>query len=78
MSARARRAMISGLQPAGLAEALEGFARFRAARAAMGEWGRGTWAVQGARLTLTRTIPGRSRRSLARHFRGMTVAHMVT
>jgi DNA-binding transcriptional ArsR family regulator len=47
------RAEVSGLQPGGLAEDLEGFARFRAARAAMGEWGHGTWAVQRARLTLT-------------------------
>ena len=52
------RAEVSGLQPGGLAEDLEGFARFRAARAAMGEWGHGTWAVQGARLTLTREEAG--------------------
>jgi DNA-binding transcriptional ArsR family regulator len=48
------QAEVSGLQPGGLAEDLEGFGRFRAARQAMGEWGRGTWAVQRARLTLTR------------------------
>jgi DNA-binding transcriptional ArsR family regulator len=48
------QAEVSGLQPPGLAEDLEGFARFRAARQAMGEWGRGTWALQRARLTLTR------------------------
>jgi DNA-binding transcriptional ArsR family regulator len=47
-------AEISGLQPTGLAEDLEGFGRFRAARGDMGEWGRGTWALQRARLTLTR------------------------
>ena len=52
------QAEVSGLQPAGLAEDLEGFARFRAARLAMGEWGRGTWAVQRARLTLTREEAG--------------------
>jgi DNA-binding transcriptional ArsR family regulator len=48
------QAEISGLQPTGLAEDLEGFGRFRAARGDMGEWGRGTWALQRARLTLTR------------------------
>jgi DNA-binding transcriptional ArsR family regulator len=53
------RAEVSGLQPAGLAEDLEGFGRFRAARQDMGEWGRGTWAVQRARLTLTREEAGR-------------------
>jgi len=44
------------LRPLRLAEDLEGFERFRTARGAgaMGEWGRGTWAVQRARLTLTR------------------------
>jgi DNA-binding transcriptional ArsR family regulator len=52
------QAEVSGLQPAGLAEDLEGFGRFRAAREAMGEWGRGTWAVQRARLTLTREEAG--------------------
>jgi DNA-binding transcriptional ArsR family regulator len=52
------QAEVSGLQPGGLAEDLEGFARFRAARAAMGEWGHGTWAVQGARFTLTREEAG--------------------
>ncbi len=53
------QAEVSGLQPGGLAEDLEGFGRFRAARGAMGEWGRGTWAVQRARLTLTREEAGR-------------------
>jgi DNA-binding transcriptional ArsR family regulator len=53
------QAEVSGLQLPGLAEDLEGFTRFRAARAAMGEWGRGTWAVQRARLTLTREEAGR-------------------
>ena len=48
------RAEVSGLQPPGLAEDLAGFGRFRAARGAMGEWGRGTWALQRARLALTR------------------------
>ena len=48
------QAEVSGLQPPGLAEDLEGFARFRATRQDMGAWGRGTWAVQRARLTLTR------------------------
>jgi DNA-binding transcriptional ArsR family regulator len=48
------QAEVSGLLRPGLAEDLEGFQRFRAARAAMGEWGRGTWVVQRARLTLTR------------------------
>ena len=47
------QAEASGLQHAGLTEDLEGFARFRAARQDMGEWGRGTWAMQRARLTLT-------------------------
>jgi DNA-binding transcriptional ArsR family regulator len=42
------------LRPMGLAEAMEGFERFRAARKAMGEWGHGTWVVQRAKLTLTR------------------------
>ncbi len=53
------QAEISGLQPAGLAGDLEGFGRFRAARKDMGEWSRGTWAVQRARLTLTREEAGR-------------------
>jgi DNA-binding transcriptional ArsR family regulator len=48
------QAEASGLRPPSLAEDLEGFERFRAARGAMGEWGRGTWVVQRARLTLTR------------------------
>ena len=52
------QAEMSGLRPTGWADALEGFARFRAARPAMGEWGRGTWAGQRARLTLTREEAG--------------------
>jgi DNA-binding transcriptional ArsR family regulator len=48
------QAEASGLLRPSLAEDLEGFERFRAARGAMGEWGRGTWVVQRARLTLTR------------------------
>ncbi len=52
------QAEASGLGPPGLAEELEGFRRFRAAREAMGDWGRGTWAVQRARLTLTREEAG--------------------
>jgi DNA-binding transcriptional ArsR family regulator len=50
------RAEASGLRP--LAADLEGLERFRAARAAMGEWGRGTWAVMRTRLTLTREQAG--------------------
>ena len=46
------RAEASGLRP--MAEDLEDFERFRAAREAMGEWGRGTWAVQRTTLRLTR------------------------
>jgi DNA-binding transcriptional ArsR family regulator len=48
------QAEVSGLQPGGLAEDLEGFERFRAARQAMGEWGRGTWVRGRTALTLTR------------------------
>jgi DNA-binding transcriptional ArsR family regulator len=48
------QAEVSGLRPTAWADALEGFERFRAARGAMGEWGRGTWAVQRAGFTLTR------------------------
>jgi DNA-binding transcriptional ArsR family regulator len=48
------QAEVSGLQPAGWADALEGFERFRAARGAMGEWGRGTWVRGRTALTLTR------------------------
>ena len=48
------QAEASGLRPPSLREDLEGFERFRAASGAMGEWGRGTWVVQRARLTLTR------------------------
>jgi DNA-binding transcriptional ArsR family regulator len=48
------QAEMSGLHGPSLAKELEGFQRFRAAREAMGEWGRGTWVVQRARLTLTR------------------------
>jgi DNA-binding transcriptional ArsR family regulator len=46
------RAEASGLRP--LAGDLEDFERFRALRETMGEWGRGTWTAQRARLTLTR------------------------
>ena len=53
------QAEVSGLQPSGWAEDLEGFGRFRAGRGDMGEWGRGTWALQRARLTLTREEAGR-------------------
>ena len=52
------QAEVSGRHRPSLAEDLEGFQRFRAAREAMGEWGRGTWAVQRARLTLTREEAG--------------------
>lgn len=48
------QAEVSGLHRSRLAEDLEGFQRFRSAREAMGEWGHGTWAVQRARLRLTR------------------------
>jgi DNA-binding transcriptional ArsR family regulator len=48
------QAEASGLLPPGLSDELAGFERFRAARGAMGEWSRGTWAVQRARLMLTR------------------------
>ena len=48
------RAEVSGLRPEGWADALEGFERFRAAREAMGEWGRGTWVRGRTALTLTR------------------------
>jgi DNA-binding transcriptional ArsR family regulator len=48
------QAEASGFRSSPMAEALEGFERFRAAREAMGEWGRGTWAVLRTRLTLTR------------------------
>jgi DNA-binding transcriptional ArsR family regulator len=47
------QAEASGLHPRPLADALEGFERFRAARGSMGEWGRGTWVVGRTRLTLT-------------------------
>ncbi|HEX6521496.1 MAG TPA: helix-turn-helix domain-containing protein [Streptosporangiaceae bacterium] len=52
------QAEASGLRPGALADDLEGFGRFKAAREAMGEWGHGTWAVQRARLTLTREEAG--------------------
>ena len=52
------QAEVSGLHRPSLAQDLEGFQRFRAAREAMGKWGRGTWAVQRARLTLTRQEAG--------------------
>ena len=48
------QAEVSALQPSGWAEDLEGFGRFRAARQAMGEWGRGTWVSGRTTLTLTR------------------------
>ncbi|HEY6296710.1 MAG TPA: helix-turn-helix domain-containing protein [Streptosporangiaceae bacterium] len=48
------QAEAAGLHPQALAEELQGFERFRAARGTMGEWGRGTWAVMRSRLTLTR------------------------
>jgi hypothetical protein len=44
----------SGLRPTAWADAVEGFSRFRAARQAMGEWGRGTWVRGRTTLTLTR------------------------
>jgi DNA-binding transcriptional ArsR family regulator len=46
------QAEASGIRP--MADDLEDFERFRAACEAMGEWGRGTWAVQRATLTLDR------------------------
>jgi DNA-binding transcriptional ArsR family regulator len=52
------QAELSGLQRPGLAKDLEGFQHFRAASEAMGDWGRGTWAVQRARFTLTREEAG--------------------
>ena len=48
------QAEVSGLRPAGWADALEGFERFRAARGTMGEWGRGTWVRGRTSFTLTR------------------------
>lgn len=48
------QAEVSGLRPTAWADALEGFERFRAARGAMGEWGRGTWVRGRTTLTLTR------------------------
>ena len=48
------QAEVSGLRPTAWADALEGFERFRAARRAMGEWGRGTWVRGRTTLTLTR------------------------
>lgn len=50
---------VSGFQPLRWADDVEGFERFRAARRDMGEWGRGTWAMQRARLTLTHEEAGR-------------------
>jgi DNA-binding transcriptional ArsR family regulator len=47
------QAEASGLQSAGWAEDLEGFGRFRAARQAMGEWGRETWVSGRTTLMLT-------------------------
>jgi DNA-binding transcriptional ArsR family regulator len=52
------RAEASGLPLRPLAADMEGFERFRAARGAMGEWGRGTWVVMRTRLTLTREEAG--------------------
>ena len=52
------QAEVSGLHRPSLAQHLESFQRFRAAREAMGKWGRGTWAVQRARLALTREEAG--------------------
>lgn len=48
------QAEASGLRPTAWTDALEGFERFRAARAAMGDWGRGTWILGRNTLTLTR------------------------
>jgi Helix-turn-helix domain len=48
------QAEVSGLRPTAWADALEGFERFRAAREAMGEWGRGTWVRGRTTLMLTR------------------------
>jgi DNA-binding transcriptional ArsR family regulator len=52
------QAEASGLPIRPLAADMEGFERFRAARGAMGEWGRGTWVVMRTRLTLTREEAG--------------------
>lgn len=46
------QAEASGIRP--MAGDVEDFERFRAARTALGEWGRGTWVVRRAVLTLTR------------------------
>ncbi len=54
LQARAEAPGVRGAGPPGLADAVEGFERFYAARGAMGEWGRGTWALMRTRLTLTR------------------------
>jgi DNA-binding transcriptional ArsR family regulator len=48
------QAEVSGLRPAAWADAAEGIERFRAAREAMGEWGRQTWVRGRTTLTLTR------------------------
>jgi DNA-binding transcriptional ArsR family regulator len=48
------QAEASGMRPPDLAGDLEGFKWFRAARGAMGDWGRGTWVAQRGALTLTR------------------------
>ena len=48
------QAEVSGVRPTAWADALEGFDRFRAARQAMGEWGRGTWVMGRTTLMLTR------------------------
>ncbi len=66
------QAEVSALQPTGLAEDLQGFGRFKAAREAMGEWGRGTWAVHRTRLTLTREEAARliaDQQELIGHYR---------
>jgi DNA-binding transcriptional ArsR family regulator len=47
------QAEVSGLRLPHLAADIEGFERFRAARAHMGEWGRGTWVSGRTALTLT-------------------------
>jgi DNA-binding transcriptional ArsR family regulator len=48
------QAEVSALRPTVWADALEGFERFRAARAAMGDWGNGAWVLGRTALTLTR------------------------
>jgi DNA-binding transcriptional ArsR family regulator len=48
------QAEASGLRLSRLAADVEGFERFRAARADLGDWGRGTWVSGRTTLTLTR------------------------